>query len=264
MRRRDLLRAAALATAAGLMPVRPAAAQRYTASSISQAAQDARREVGRLGTRADALLRHVIADGPAHDARAVRRFRGEQARLARDLAAVFNSRVSEDDWLLIVPTRELDWVLAMRPLAIRLVPTADAVEAAVAAPLAQIEPLAGDGADDAVLAIVLKTLGVERQVALFEQLRDEPTLKAALADAAAAVKAARYGLAAFELERVMRAMLLPVNVAAVTENFGDAATRRLYAAVIVRFVPFIGWTYFVALLLATIYLNRDTSAPMLR
>jgi hypothetical protein len=29
-------------------------------------------------------------------------------------------------------------------------------------------------------------------------------------------------------------------------------------------VPFVGWTYFVTLLLATIYYNADTTAPVLR
>jgi hypothetical protein len=29
-------------------------------------------------------------------------------------------------------------------------------------------------------------------------------------------------------------------------------------------VPFIGWTYFVTFLLATIYMNRDTTATVLR
>ncbi len=39
---------------------------------------------------------------------------------------------------------------------------------------------------------------------------------------------------------------------------------KLYKSLVVRFVPFIGWTYFVTLLLATIYYNRDTTAPVLR
>ena len=91
--------------------------------SISQAAQDARRDVGRLTRRADNLLRLTVADGPERGGAAVRRFRAEQAPLAHELAAVFNGRVSEDDWLLIVPTRELDLVLTMQPLVIRLAPT---------------------------------------------------------------------------------------------------------------------------------------------
>ncbi len=56
----------------------PLRAQTFTASSISQAAQDARREVGRLSRRADALLRLTVADGPERPAAAVRRFRAEQ------------------------------------------------------------------------------------------------------------------------------------------------------------------------------------------
>ena len=261
--RRNLLRMAGTLAAAPLLP-QVGAGQTFTATSISQAAQDARRDAGRLARRADYLLRVTVANGPERGASAVRRFRAEQMPLARDLAAIFNGRVSEDDWLLVVPTRELDLALRMQPLVIRLAPTAEEVEAALKEPLAQIEPLAGDRADDVLLMIVLDTLGLERHVALFEQLRNDRTLAPALKDAAGAVTAQRYGLAALELERTMRAMVLPTTVAAIAENLGKDATRRLYKSLVVRFVPFIGWTYFVTLLLATIYYNRDTTAPVLR
>lgn len=194
----------------------------------------------------------------------MRRFRAEQAGLARDLAAIFNGGVSEDDWLLVTPTRELDLALTMQPLVIRLAPTSEEVEAAIKQPLAQVEPLAGDQAEDVLLTIVLHTLGVARRVALFEQLKNDRSLAAALKDASVAVKAQRYGLAALELERVMRAMVLPSNIGAISENLGKESTRAAYKALVVRFVPFIGWTYFVTLLLATIYYNRDTTAPVLR
>ena len=261
--RRNLLRMAGALAAAPLLP-QVGAGQTFTATSISQAAQDARRDAGRLARRADYLLRVTVADGPERGASAVRRFRAEQMPLARDLAAIFNGRVSEDDWLLVVPTRELDLALRMQPLVIRLAPTAEEVEAALKEPLAQIEPLAGDRADDVLLTIALDALGLERHVALFEQLRNDRTLAPALKDAAGAVTAQRYGLAALELERTMRAMVLPTTVAAIAENLGKDATRRLYKSLVVRFVPFIGWTYFATLLLATIYYNRDTTAPVLR
>ena len=262
--RRDLLRlAGALALAAAFAPA-TAGAQTFNATSISQAAQDARRDAGRLARRADNLLRLTVADGPARDAKAVRRFRAEQVALARDLAVLFNSRVSEDDWLLVVPTRELDLALTLQPLVIRLAPTSDEVEAAISQPLPQIEPLLGDRAEDVLLTIVLDALGLERHVALFEQLRDDRALAAALKDAAAAVKAQRYGLAALELERLMRVLVLPSTVAAIAENLGPDSRRKLYKSLVVRFVPFIGWTYFDTLLLATIYYNRDTTAPVLR
>ena len=262
--RRTLLRLTGSFAAAAIFAPKLALAQRFSESTISQAAQDARREAGRLGRRADNLLRATAADGPGHGAAAVRRFRAEQILLARELATLFNTRVSEDDWLLVVPTRELDLVLTMQPLVIRIAPTADEVEAAAKAPLPQIEPLAGDSADDVLLTIVLDALGLERHVAMFEQLRNDRTLAPALKDAAVAVKARRYGLAALELERVMRALVLPRNIVAISENLDKEATRRLYKSLVVRFVPFLGWTFFDTLLLATIYYNRDTTAPVLR
>jgi hypothetical protein len=243
---------------------RPASAQVYSQTTISQAAQNARREVGRLGQSADSLLRHVVEAGPEHGAEAVQRFRTRQRPLARALGGVLNKQVSEDDWLLIVPTRELDLALAMQPLAIRIVPTADEVEAMLQEPLPQVEPLPGDKAADALHMIVLASLGLERRVALFEQMRNDPLLADALDDAAEAVKAERYGLAALELERVMRAATAPPVVAAVVDNLGPGARYRLYKSVTSRFVPFIGWTYFTAFLLAAVYLNRDTTAPVLR
>jgi hypothetical protein len=249
--------------AAGALP-RRAGAQRFTQDSISLAAQEARRDAGWLGRRADNLLRQTVADGPLHSAQAVVRFRHEQIRLARDLAALFNSRVSEDDWLLVVPTRELDLALAMQPLAIRLAPAADEVEAMVKQPLPVIEPLPGDQASDVLHTIILAALGLERRVALFEQLRNDAMLEPALKDTAEAVKTQRYGLAALELERVMRIIVLPQTIAAITDNLGTGARYRLYKSLTVHFVPFVGWTYFVTFLLATIYLNRDTTAAVLR
>ena len=254
---------AAFAAAAVLTP-RRLAAQTFTESSISQAAQDARRDVGRLSRRADNLLRLTVADGPERGASAVRRFRTEQIGLSRDLATIFNSRVSEDDWLLVTPVRELDLALAMRPLVIRLAPTADEVEAAIQQPLPQIEPLVGDTAEDVLLTIVLGALGVPRHVALFEQLRNDRDLAAAAEGAAGALKSESYGLAAFELERLMRVMVAPNTVAAIAEDLGKDAARTLYKSLVVRFVPFVGWTLFDTWLLATIYFNRDTTAPVLR
>ncbi len=261
--RRDLMRMAGVLAAALLAP-RPAAAQTFNTTSISQAAQDARRDVGRLSRRAENLLRLTVADGPERGAVAVRRLRAEQVGLARELAAVLNTRVSEDDWLLIVPVAELDLVLAMRPLVIRIAPTAEEVEAAIRRPLPQIEPLVGDTASDVLLTIVLDALGLTREVAMFEQLRNDRTLGPALKAAADAGKARRYGLAAFELERVMRAMVLPATVAGLADNLGPDAPRTLYRSLVLRFVPFLGWNYFVSLLLATIYYNGATSAPVLR
>src|SRR5579864_5927406 len=168
MARRTLLAMVGVAAAAAISTPRRASAQTWTATSISQAAQEARRDVGRLSLRADNLLRLTIADGPERGAAAVRRFRAEQIGLARDLATFFNSRVSEDDWLLVTPVRELDLALVMRPLVIRLAPTSDEVEAAIKQPLPQIEPLAGDNAEDVLLTMVLTTLGLPRHVALFE------------------------------------------------------------------------------------------------
>jgi len=152
----------------------------------------------------------------------------------------------------------------MKPMSIRLVPHPDEVEAAVKKPLAQIEPLAGDRAEDVLLTIVLDALGLPRLAGLFEALRLEPNLELALADTAGALKARRYGLTALELERVMRAVVLPGNIAAVSDNFGQEGVYRLYKSLVLRFVPFVGWNFFDALLLATIYYNRDTTTPILR
>jgi hypothetical protein len=266
--RRALLRkaldlAGGLAATAVFAP-RRARAQIFTATSISQAAQDARRDVGRLARRADNLLRLTVTDGPDRAAAAVRRFRAEQISLARELAAVFNGRVSEDDWLLVVPTRELDLVFAMQPLVIRLAPTAQEVEAMLKQPLPHIEPQPSDEADDVLLAIVLAALELRTDTGLTQQLKGDDALAAALIAAAGAVKTKRYGLAAFELERLMRVLVLPRSITAITRHSGSESRRTLYKALVVRFVPFVGWTFFVTLLLAAIYDNRDPTAPVLR
>lgn len=132
-RRQCLLRMGShLAAAESLVP-RFAAAQTFTATSISQAAQDARRDVGqRAGpiTCCAARLPRALCR-----ARGGADFRTEQAPLAREPAAIFNSRVAEDDWRLIVPTAELGLVLEMRPLVIRIAPRPEEVEAVLKEPL---------------------------------------------------------------------------------------------------------------------------------
>lgn len=263
--RRLLLRSAAgLAVAAACAP-RRAVAQVFTATSISQAAQDARRDVGQLARRADDLLRLTIADGAERGRNAISRFRADRASLTRELAVIFNGRVSEDDWLLVVPTRELELVLEIRPLFIRLAPTKDEVEASLKQPLVQIEMRGNDDAADVVLAIVLAALGfARRDKGLSDRLKGDIALNAALKSAAGAVKSHDYGLAAFELERLMWVIVQPRIVAAMTEQAGRDAPRTLYKSLVVGFVPFVGWTYFVTLLLATIYYNRDSTAPVLR
>jgi hypothetical protein len=242
----------------------PAVAQTFTATAISQAAQQARREVGRLARRADNLLRLTIADGPDRGAAAVRRFRADRVNLARDLAAIFNGRVSEDDWLLVVPTPELDLVLTMQPLVIRIAPRREEVEAAMQEQLPKIEPLAADDVEDVVLMIVIAALGLPPgDAAVFAQLKDDNALAAAVRDTAAALKARRYGLAAFEFERLMHAIVLPRNLEVLVGR-NPERTRSLYRVLVVSFVPFIGWSLFTARLLAITYQARDGAAPMLR
>ena len=82
-RRRDLLAMAGALAVSAFAPGR-AAAQRFTATSISQAAQQARRDAGRLARRADNLLRLTVADGPERGAAAVRRFRAEHPEWKSD------------------------------------------------------------------------------------------------------------------------------------------------------------------------------------
>lgn len=68
-RRQCLLRMGShLAAAESLVP-RFAAAQTFTATSISQAAQDARRDVDQLARRADNLLRRTVAASSVPGAR---------------------------------------------------------------------------------------------------------------------------------------------------------------------------------------------------
>ena len=260
--RRHILRSAGafLAAAAG----GPTVAQTFTATAISQAAQQARRDVGRLARRADNLLRQTVADGPDRGGAAVRRFRAEQVHLARDLAAIFNGRVSEDDWLLIVPTSELDLALTMQPLVVRLAPRPDELEAAVQESLPKIEPLAADDIEDVVLMIVIAALGLPPgDPSVFAHLKDDNALAAALRDTATALKARRYGLVALEFERLMRAVTLPRNVEVLVGRERNRM-RSLYRTLTIWFVPFIGWPFFTARLLAIAYQARDGAAPMLR
>jgi hypothetical protein len=258
--RRNFLRGWTLAA----MTPSLATGQIYTATSISQAAQQARREVGRLGRRADGLLRQTAADGTERAAAAVRRFRAEQVSLSRDLAAIFNGRVAEDDFLLIVPTRELDLALAMQPLVIRIAPRPEEVEASLKEPLPKIEPLKEDEVEDVVLMVVLANLGAKADDhAMFAQLKDDSVLSAALRDTTASVRAKNYGLAALDLERLMRVASLPRNIEVIAAGKPDRI-RSIYRVLVVKFVPFIGWTLFTAQLLASIYQSRDSTAPMLR
>jgi hypothetical protein len=255
---------AAGAFAAIVLALRLAAAQTFTATSISQAAQQARRDAGRLAHRADNLLRQTVADGFERGSTAVRRFQAERAIIARELSAIFNRRVSEDDWLLVVPTRELDLALAMQPLVIRIVPKPDEVEDALERPLPRIEQQKTDDADAVLLKVVLAALGIgNTDGALVERLKADPVLPSALKATAGAVTARRYGLAAIELEHLLRLLVEPDTIAVLAGSTGGSP-RAIYLALIAEFVPFLGWTLMVSLILAAIYQNRDSTAPILR
>ncbi|MBV9346793.1 MAG: hypothetical protein JOZ70_03210 [Pseudolabrys sp.] len=236
---------------------RPLGAQTFTATSISQAAQQARRDVGALARRADNLLRQTVADGAERGGLAVRRFRTEQANLMRDLAAIFNGRVSEDDFLLIVPTRELDLVLTMQPLVIRIAPRPQEIEEFLRAPLPTVDPKRGDETEDLLLILVLAALGFKDDGSIAASLRDDTTLASAAKATGVAVKGKNYGLATFEIERLMRLIVLPRNITAIADHAGPEARRTLYRSLVAAFVPFVGWTLFVAQVLAAIYALRD-------
>jgi hypothetical protein len=241
-----------------------ATAQTFTATAISQAAQQARRDVGRLSRRVDNLLRQTVADGPERGAAAVRRFRAEQAPLARDLAAIFNGGVSEDDWLLIVPTVQLDLVLTMQPLVVRIAPRLDEIEASIKDPLPKLEGLVGEDPEDVVLMLVLASLGARTDdPALRANLKDDGALAGALRDTTAALKTRRYGLANLELERLMNVVVLPRNVETMAGGSRDRQ-RAIYRTLVLWFVPFVGWSFFIARMLAAIYQARDAALPTLR
>ncbi len=158
--RRSLLAMAGGLAAAAISTPRRAGAQTLTATSISQAAQDARRDVGRLSPP----RRQSAAPDRCRRARARRRRGAPVPRRAGRAGARSadglqqprqRGRLAAGD-----AVRELDLALAMRPLVIRMAPTSDEVEAAIKQPLPQIEPLAGDNAEDVLLTIVLSTLGL--------------------------------------------------------------------------------------------------------
>jgi hypothetical protein len=112
--------------------------------------------------------------------------------------------------------------------------------------------------------IVVAALGLPPgDAALFAHLKDDNALAAAVKDTAAALKARRYGLSTLEFERLMRLVVLPRNIE-VLVGTDRTRQRNLYRGLAVWFVPFIGWSFFTARLLAITYQARDATAPMLR
>jgi hypothetical protein len=246
--------------AGALLPVR-VLAQWPKISEISQASLNARRDMGRLVWQADNLLRQTAADGDARAPAAVRRFRAERAAISRNIAALLNSRVSEDDWPLLVPTSQIELQLAIQPLAIRLAPVAAAVEDAVAASLPKVVPAQGDDLADILLVLILNCLGLDRGRpnldALMARLKADAALRSALDRLAAALRSRHYGIAAFEIERLMRLLTGPGNAASIGELIGKDGLRTVYGGIVLYFVPFAGWGYFTAYVLASIYDNRE-------
>jgi hypothetical protein len=265
--RRTVLRSVAAVVGAAAWP-RPGLAQWPKISEISQASLNARRDIGRLVWQADNLLRQTVADGDERAAAAVRRFRAERAAISRNMAALLNSRVSEDDWPLLVPPSQIELQLAMQPLAIRLAPSEVAVEAAVVAPLPKITPGQGDDLAAALLALIFDCLGVNRGGqnldGLVARLKADAALRSAFDNVSAALRSRRYGIAAFEIERLMRLVTGPASTASIAELLGKDGLRTVYAGIVLYFVPFAGWGYFTAYVLASIYDSREALGPLLR
>ena len=152
----------------------------------------------------------------------------------------------------------------MRPLVIRIVPKADEVEAALKLALPRIEQHKDDDAETVVLQIVLAALDVPNSGrALAERLKADAAVASALKATANAVKARRYGLAAFEIEHLLDLLVEPDAVAVLAGQTGGSP-RPIYLTLVAQFVPFLGWTLMVSLILAAIYQNRDSTAPILR
>jgi len=265
--RRAAVRFVAAVVGAAAWP-RCAAAQWPKISEISQASLNARRDMGRLVWQADNLLRQTVADGDERASAAVRRFRAERAAISRNMAALLNSRVSEDDWPLLVPPSQIELQMAMQPLAIRLAPSGAAVEAAAASPLPAIAAAQGDTLADTLLVLIFGCLGFERAGpgldGLLARLKQDTALRSALDNLAGALRLRRYGIAAFEIERLMRLVTGPANAAAIAELIGKDGLRTAYAGVVLYFVPFAGWGYFTAYVLATLYDSREAIGPLLR
>jgi len=265
--RRTVLRSVAAMAGAAVWP-RSGLAQWPKISEISQASLNARRDIGRLVWQADNLLRQTVADGEERAPAAVRRFRAERAAISRNMAALLNSRVSEDDWPLLVPTSQIELQLAMQPLAIRLAPAGTAVEAAVAAPLPKIAPAQGDDLAGTLLVLIFGSLGLDRAVpnldGLVARLKADGALRSALDSVSAALRSRHYGIAAFEIERLMRLVTGSVNAASIAELIGKDGLRTAYGGIVLYFVPFAGWGYFTAYVLATLYDSREALGPLLR
>jgi len=245
----------------------PKARRRAQGGQINQANQanlSAKRDIGRLASRADTLLRRTVEDGAERPGAAVDRFLSQQKEISSELSSIFNTRVKEDEWLPLVTAQNLDLALGLQALKIRLAPTPEEVTNSVTQPLPTVNPAPHESAFNVLLTIALDTPGLrELSAKLVEQLlKDGPTMSV-LKNLRVALKAKQYGQAALELEALLKTIVSPRLYPLIVKAVGGEGAKKVLRAIVVRFVPFIGWAYTATCLLVSIYHNRDKIEALL-
>src|SRR5690348_3262906 len=239
--RRDVgLRTAGAVIAVVGLPVRRAAAQNL----------DVKREIGRVANKTDDLLLATVEGGAENPGGATGRFLTQQKEISGELSSIFNTRVSEDKWLSLVPARNLDLALALQERKIRLAPTKDEINKSISQPLPKVKPAPHKDAFHVILAVLLDALGIQELSAkLVEVLLKDGLTMNVLKRLRAALKAKQYGQAALELEALLKVLVSPRLYPLIVKAVGEDGLKKVLRAIVVRFVPFIGWAYAATCLL---------------
>jgi hypothetical protein len=256
--RRDIVQLASAVVLGGLFSA--------TASGCAPATSDRgiRQQIGFRARQAQALLDFVIDAGEEQQSDALDRFQLEQREISFDLASVLNTKVRSEQWLSFVSPLQFALANEMESRRVRVVPTESDVDAIVERPLPNVVSEDGEPILDVLLDIIVDALDLSDDMKTIKEFLNSSRVRAIFFMLASSIRAAlkdrRFAEVATNFRRFLELMVDRETLADLEAKLGKEKVARVLARVAARYVPFIGWSLFVASLLVSIYRNRERLA----
>jgi hypothetical protein len=224
-----------------------------------------RQQIGVRARQAQALLDFVVDAGEEQQGDAVDRFQAAQREISNGLANILNTNINPEGWFSFVSAPEFDLANEMETRQIRLVPNQDILTAVVERPVRSVNAEDGEPIFDVLLKILFDALGIYGPAQdIIGFLKNNERVKGMFVVFASSIKGAlkdrRFAEVATNCRRFIELIVSHETLADLEAKLGKDIVARLLNGIAARFVPFLGWSLFVASLLVSIYYNREKLA----
>jgi hypothetical protein len=221
-----------------------------------------RQQVGSRARQAQSLLEFVVDAGEEQQSDAVDRFQVEQREISYGLASILNTKVKPDEWLSFASPVEFELAIEMELRHVRLVPTERDFAATIERPLTSVDNEEGEPILDVLLTIILDALDIfDALKEVKEFLNNNHRLRAMFIVLVSSIKGAlkdrRFADVTMNFRKFLELLVAHETLTELEAKLGKEKIARLLASISARFVPFIGWSLFVASLLVSIYRNWE-------